>query len=192
MSSIPRGNRYSAWLNAKSLLFDEKISQKDSSVRRLLFCGIENYRDFEIFWKGFVENDRTVDFIVLHTTDPNVVEEYRSRFSPDFIVLANEKSPAWMEAVRMSQLPGGADGLRPQPGEAGRNRIKPERPLSARQIEVLQYLCSGCTNREIAHYMNVQPRTVKEWLKQLYLLFFVSNRTELVARVVESSAMPSN
>jgi DNA-binding NarL/FixJ family response regulator len=37
----------------------------------------------------------------------------------------------------------------------------------------------------------VQPRTVKDWLKHLYLLFFVSNRTELVARAIDFSQRPS-
>ena len=70
------------------------------------------------------------------------------------------------------------------------DRFALERPLTERQIAVLQYLRNGCTNRKIAEYMGVQPRTVKDWLKHLYLLFFVSNRTQLVAGVFDLSERP--
>ena len=154
-------------------------------VRRVLCCGVHDYRDIRMFHEALATADGDVDFVSLHTTDPEIVEEYRRRFSPDFVVLANEGASMGTAGIHRLRTVVDAAFARPKPETAMADRLKLERPLTERQIEVLQYLRNGCTNRKIAEYMCVQPRTVKDWLKQLFLLFFVSNRTELVARVID-------
>jgi DNA-binding CsgD family transcriptional regulator len=166
------------------------LSFEPHRVRRLLFCGVHDYRDLRMFQEAFAAADGDVDFVSLHTTDPEMVEDYRRRFSPDFVVLANEELPDAMPGIH--RLRTVVQNTAPQPKAEGilANRSTLERPLTERQIAVLQYLRNGCTNRKIAEYMGVQPRTVKDWLKHLYLLFFVSNRTELVARAIDFGERP--
>lgn len=64
-------------------------------------------------------------------------------------------------------------------------RLNLHKPLTERQITVLNYIRNGCTNKQIADYMEVRPRTVKEWIKDLFLIFDACGRVELVARFDE-------
>lgn len=68
--------------------------------------------------------------------------------------------------------------LDPQEGE-GETAVQ---PLSPREMEVLQYLASGLTNRQIAAEMVVSLNTVKAHTRRLYDKLDVSNRTQAVAR----------
>ena len=55
-------------------------------------------------------------------------------------------------------------------------------PLSPREIEVLQHLAAGQTNRQIAEEMVVSLNTVKAHTRRLYDKLDVNNRTQAVAR----------
>jgi LuxR family maltose regulon positive regulatory protein len=55
-------------------------------------------------------------------------------------------------------------------------------PLSPREMEVLHYLASGLTNRQISEEMVVSLNTVKAHTRRLYDKLAVSNRTQAVAR----------
>jgi DNA-binding CsgD family transcriptional regulator len=55
--------------------------------------------------------------------------------------------------------------------------------LTDRQICVLQLLCKGFRNAEIARYSGISERAVKSCLSQLFLILDVSNRTEWRFRV---------
>ncbi len=137
-----------------------------------------------MFKDALVRVDGNVDFVSLHSAETSIIEDYRDRFSPDFIILAG---PARLTAETAQRALRGQSADFVGLAETIQRRLSLERPLTRKHLELLQYLRNGCTNKAIAEYMHVKPRTVKEWLKELYLLFFVSNRTELVARVVESS-----
>lgn len=50
--------------------------------------------------------------------------------------------------------------------------------LSAREVEVLQYVARGMTNSEIAHRMQISRNTVGYHLKNIFCKLGVSNRTE--------------
>ena len=158
-------------------------------IRRLLCCGLHDDRDIQMFKDALVEVDGDVDILSLHTTDPAVVADYRRRFCPDFVVLANEERelPDPPGTAKLLRAVAETYPVQPGLGVIVAQRLDLGRPLTKRQLELFEYLRNGCTNRKIAEYMHVQPRTVKEWLKELYLVFFVSNRTELVARVDELS-----
>lgn len=58
-------------------------------------------------------------------------------------------------------------------------------PLSPREIEVLQYLAAGLTNRQIATEMIVSLNTVKAHTRRLYAKLDVNNRTQAVAKARE-------
>lgn len=51
--------------------------------------------------------------------------------------------------------------------------------MNYRLRTVLQLLCKGLTNPEIARLMGIKERTVKYYVSQLFSMFEVTNRTEL-------------
>jgi len=54
--------------------------------------------------------------------------------------------------------------------------------LSDRELEVLQLIATGATNREIAAELNLSPHTVKEHTSAVYRKLDVRNRAEAVQR----------
>lgn len=63
-------------------------------------------------------------------------------------------------------------------------RIPPTRPqtLTPRELEVLDELAKGSSNRQIAHRLFISESTVKVHLRHIYEKFGVRTRTELLAR----------
>ncbi|HEX9342760.1 MAG TPA: response regulator transcription factor [Actinomycetota bacterium] len=53
--------------------------------------------------------------------------------------------------------------------------------LSCREIEVLQMIAYGSTNREVAHALHISPQTVKTYLERIFTKLGVSDRTRAVA-----------
>jgi DNA-binding NarL/FixJ family response regulator len=53
--------------------------------------------------------------------------------------------------------------------------------LSAREVEVLQMIAYGCTNREVADALHISPQTVKTYLERIFTKLGVSDRTRAVA-----------
>jgi DNA-binding NarL/FixJ family response regulator len=63
----------------------------------------------------------------------------------------------------------------------GRNeRLDTSRRLTKRHEEILSLLFKGLRNAEIGEQLGLSARTVKSYLNQMFLIFDVSNRTELV------------
>jgi DNA-binding NarL/FixJ family response regulator len=54
-------------------------------------------------------------------------------------------------------------------------------PLSAREVEVLQMIAYGSTNREAAEALHLSPQTVKTHLERIFNKLGVSDRTRAVA-----------
>src|SRR5215217_7964318 len=53
--------------------------------------------------------------------------------------------------------------------------------LSAREVEVLQMIAYGSTNREVAEALHISPETVKTYLERIFTKLGVSDRTRAVA-----------
>jgi DNA-binding NarL/FixJ family response regulator len=53
--------------------------------------------------------------------------------------------------------------------------------------DVVSFVTAGLTNREIAAILGVSTRTVKAYLQELFTIFDVSNRTELVSAALGSN-----
>ena len=57
--------------------------------------------------------------------------------------------------------------------------------LSAREIEVLQLLCRGHPNREIAERLRISPKTVGHHVQHIYAKMGVSTRAALAVLALE-------
>jgi LuxR family maltose regulon positive regulatory protein len=64
-------------------------------------------------------------------------------------------------------------------------------PLSGREIEVLQLIAEGLTNREIASRLFLSVNTVKAHARNLNGKLYAHNRTQAVARARASGILPS-
>jgi LuxR family maltose regulon positive regulatory protein len=58
-------------------------------------------------------------------------------------------------------------------------------PLSNREMEVLQLLSQGCSDKKIAEALVIAPETVHKHLKNIYGKLAVHNRTEAVSRALQ-------
>jgi DNA-binding CsgD family transcriptional regulator len=150
-------------------------------TKRVLFCGIHDEKVVHAITEALGE----VDFMFLHSTEPDTVTPYLRQFSPNLLILGNCDSRTSDDLIRLVHGATHTEGRHLSLAATITERLKLPRVLTERQAEVLQYLENGCSNKQIAEYMGVQPRTVKEWLTDLYRVFFVSNRTELVGRLNE-------
>jgi LuxR family maltose regulon positive regulatory protein len=65
-------------------------------------------------------------------------------------------------------------------------------PLSVRELEVLQLLAEGCTNREIAERLFLSLSTVKGHISNIIGKLLARNRTEAVARARQLGILPGN
>ena len=59
--------------------------------------------------------------------------------------------------------------------------------LTLREIEVLECLRLGESNKEIARSLGISPNTVKTHLKSLYAKIGANNRTQAVSQAIELS-----
>src|SRR5215218_1129314 len=62
-----------------------------------------------------------------------------------------------------------------------RQLTRGEQTLSAREVEVLQMIAYGSTNREVAEALHISPQTVKTYLERIFTKLGVSDRTRAVA-----------
>ena len=63
-------------------------------------------------------------------------------------------------------------------------------PLSERELEVLQLIAAGLTNREIAERLYLSPNTVKVHSRNIYGKLDSHNRTQAVARARDLGILP--
>ena len=48
--------------------------------------------------------------------------------------------------------------------------------LTPREIEVLQEVASGCTNREVAQRLHLSPNTIREYMRRIFKKLDVESR----------------
>lgn len=58
-------------------------------------------------------------------------------------------------------------------------------PLSERELEVLQWLASGASNREIGQQLDITESTVKRHVYNIFAKLNVRNRTEATLRALK-------
>jgi DNA-binding NarL/FixJ family response regulator len=68
---------------------------------------------------------------------------------------------------------------------AGNARVQASLRISGRELEVLELLAAGQSNKEIATRLNVSPNTVKTHVAKLFEKLEVRRRTEAILRARE-------
>jgi len=64
--------------------------------------------------------------------------------------------------------------------------------ITKRELEVLQYVLQGKTNREIAKTLVVTHHTIKAHVASLLRKMGVRNRVEITLAAIEKGMLPSN
>lgn len=156
-------------------------------------------------------DDQHVDVVIMDlqmpTMDgPTAIRRLRERGGPPVLVLTTYET----QADIVSALEAGATGylLKDSPAEQLREAVRqtaqgrsvlapsvtqqlvqraarPEQTLSAREIEILQGLATGASNRELAAQLVISEATVKTHLLHVYDKLGVDNRTAAVHRARE-------
>jgi DNA-binding CsgD family transcriptional regulator len=83
------------------------------------------------------------------------------------------------------RLSGRADPASPVPG-----RVHAAAGISGRELQVLQLLAAGHSNKEIARRLAVSPNTVKTHVARLFEKLQASRRTQAIARARELGMLP--
>ena len=156
-------------------------------------------------------DDHHVDVVIMDlqmpTMDgPTAIRRLRDRGGPPVLVLTTYET----QADIVSALEAGATGylLKDSPAEQLREAVRqtaqgrsvlapsvtqqlvqraarPSQSLSAREIEILQGLATGASNRELAAQLVISEATVKTHLLHVYDKLGVDNRTAAVDRARE-------
>ena len=69
---------------------------------------------------------------------------------------------------------------------APRSEDVPDNPLTSRELEILQWVSAGYTNREIADQLGISDQTVKNHLKNILQKLQLENRVQLTRYALES------
>ncbi len=104
----------------------------------------------------------------------------------------SEPTEKLVEAIRIAANGGSSwtrDELRRMTGALATPRvgIDVEVPLTQRESEVLKYLSSGLTNKEIAQSLNISYETVKEHVQHILRKIGVTDRTQAAVWAVRNN-----
>jgi DNA-binding NarL/FixJ family response regulator len=66
---------------------------------------------------------------------------------------------------------------------------KPDTPLSARELEVLQLVAKGLSNRDISAQLFISEHTVKSHLKNILSKLHLENRVQLTSYAFQNGLM---
>ena len=65
-----------------------------------------------------------------------------------------------------------------------------EGQLSEREVEILQLVSSGMSNRQVAHRLTISPNTVKVHLHNIFAKMEVASRTEASTKAIQQGIVP--
>ncbi len=57
-------------------------------------------------------------------------------------------------------------------------------PLTARERDIIEWVVTGATNKEIAYHLGISTKTVKNTLTGIYAKTGTASRTQLAVRIV--------
>jgi LuxR family maltose regulon positive regulatory protein len=122
--------------------------------------------------------------------DHHASYETRSRATRQLAQLESQLSP---EIVAAAVDEGGCstledvvrDLLSPQPAASHQPPPAAIGPLGEREVEILQLVANGLSNREVADQLFLATGTVKWYLSEIYTKLYVTSRTQAIARARE-------
>jgi LuxR family maltose regulon positive regulatory protein len=159
-----------------SALALETLGQADDAVaalsRAISLARPEGYR------RVFLDLGSPLDELLNHTAGPDatdpvpgaIVARIAGRFLRELLDAFQQEREA------LSDADGEAATARPAPAQPSMD------PLTERELEVLELLAEGLSNKEIANRLVVAPSTVKQHLKNMYGKLEVHSRIQAVAR----------
>ncbi len=125
----------------------------------------------EGYVRVFVDEGQPMEGLLRRARSHGVVPDYVSRLLAAFGARASDEGGR-VAAERSARVaPGGPPSV--------------VEPLSPRELEVLQLLAEGCSNREIAEQLVVAPSTAKKHVSNIFGKLGVQSRTQCVARARE-------
>jgi LuxR family maltose regulon positive regulatory protein len=119
--------------------------------------------------RSFVEQGETMARLLYRAISRNITPEYSGRVLAAFPEEDGQKDKA--------DLPAGSERL--------------VEPLSEREIDVLELIAEGQTNREIARSLSIALGTVKTHTYNLYGKLGVNSRTQAVAKAQRLGILPA-
>jgi predicted ATPase/DNA-binding CsgD family transcriptional regulator len=144
------------------------------------------------------QNERAVELLVATTLSPwgwrhpnhseitALLDELEIDLPPEVFAAAWARGEADDWGTFAAAVLAEIEDLAASPSPVGDTLSRPSRtpidPLSGRELEVLQLVAEGLSNREIAQELVVTVGTVKKHLNNIFSKLHVSNRTEASAR----------
>ena len=121
----------------------------------------------------------------IHREGKELVSFVFNRQARDF----SQRDHACAEAIRpllgdIYRMVRALDGARAAWGVPSTSAPGPGSPLTEREREVLQWLGSGKTDKDIGDILGISPRTVHKHLQRIYEKLGVETRTAAVARAM--------
>jgi len=104
------------------------------------------------------------------------------RFEPDELERAVRDLAAGRSVLSPAVVPIVFDALRRSAGESPTRAGNDPTELTGREREVMNLLCTGRSNREVAEALFVSEKTVKNHLNRIYAKLGVTSRAEAIAR----------
>ncbi|MGV7813204.1 response regulator transcription factor, partial [Mycobacterium kansasii] len=75
-------------------------------------------------------------------------------------------------------------------GRPADDAARPERPLTARELDALAHVALGCTNAEVAQRLSISAETVKAYLRSAGQKLGTRTRFEAVTRARSLGLLP--
>jgi len=70
----------------------------------------------------------------------------------------------------------------PQSGSADLSQLNPAQELTPREIEILEWISRGKTNKQIGLILNISSRTAAKHLERIFIKLNVQSRTSAVVQ----------
>ena len=115
------------------------------------------------------------------------LERLKELVSPQIFAEALERGPELDLNALLEAFIADADSLQIQQDSAALAHVD---DLTERELEIIQLIAQGMSNRQIAESLIFSVGTVKWYINRLFGKLYVANRTELVARARELELIP--
>jgi len=114
-----------------------------------------------------------VGYLLKDVSSDKLIEAIRAAAKGEYFLLPSITAKVVSEFSRISR-----------PISSGPNKILPD-PLSTREIEILRYVATGASNREIAETLVISEGTVKNHLSSILSKLGVRDRMQAVLKAKE-------